>query len=611
MKLTDKQLDRLFQDSASKQSFAYKPEYWEEFSAALSDSTPLSEASDDALDSAFQESAAKQSFEYKPEFWEEFSASLLDTNPLSEASDDALDAAFQTSAANQSFEYKSEFWEEFSASLPDNTPLSQVADSDLDAAFQKDASSISVDYKPEFWSEFSDELSSVASTENVSDTEVDAMYRDEASKLSFVYHPSYWEEMAAMLRRRRRRPEFLWFGLSGVFATTIVAMLLMQPSSISDIAPQFTFGKLNTAETNANSVASNGVHTSENNGVRNTNDVNNADIPSNANNASGTVLNGNSVNQNGNVVSANPLVVSNTPTIQSTVTPTTPIVVPSPNRAVPNPILATTPNQPVRNVAVNGTVNTNDKGNKEDAIELKPLTAKSMGTLTTLNSDLIDSYNEIPSIRPYKSGWQSSLYVQGISGASQFALSDERANGFVYGAGLGWQTQKNNWTINVGANVLLEDYNALNVIKDVKSYVGFGSIVERYDRNFKHLYRAELDLNVGYNFGRSQVRLGVRPSYIYNALLDYSLYTYDTSREVVIETNENQTNAFGHLNVLERFGIKPTFGYAYNMKGNWTLGVNLGVQLRPSLAADHMSSPNSAIPFDGQLYLRKTLNFKK
>lgn len=570
MKLTDEQIDKLFRDSVSKQSFAYKPEYWEEFSASLSDSAPLSEASDDDLDAAFQEGAANQSFEYKPEFWEAFAATL-----------------------------------------PDNTPLSQAPDDALDAAFQNDASNISVDYKPEFWSEFSDELSSIAATEDVTDAEVDALYREEASKLSFVYHPSYWEEMAALLRRRRRRPELLWFGLSGVFATAIVAMLFIELNPMS--APQaiLAWDVVNPMEQVANgtsnNVASNNANGSENDVFQNANDVqngnnpelnpaNNGATPNYVNNGGNPVNNGKNPSNNEGVVNPS---IANNPTQAN---PNNVQNMPRMNRVMPSLVMTTGFVAPTR-IAV-----TNRNANATNDITLNPLSTRPLGNLTTFNNTLADAYSALPQ---YRGGLMTSMYVQGLGGISQSLITPSDAVGTSYGFGLGIQTHVRNWTFNLGSNLIIENFSDLELTRVAKQYVGFSSSISTQDLRYKNLYTVELDLGFGYNFGRHQFRMGIRPSYTYNARVDYAETNVYNNHGENIQTSEINQSQYGYLEALQLFGLKPTIGYAFNFPSNWTLGFNIGTELRPSINEDFISGVNNRLPFDGQLYIRRTLNFTK
>ena len=449
----------------------------------------------------------------------------------------------------------------------------------------------------------------------MTDTEVDAMYREEASKLAFVYHPAYWEEMAAMLRRRRRRPEFLWFGLSGIFATAIIAMLFVQQSPGQLLTPEFAWNGVNSAEQNANNVASNGSNGLENNVFQNSNDLQNGTVASNAvlnqapndNNQNNTANNGNGNNpQSGNQTNGSPTLVSINPHANPNNTQGTPRL----NRVIPTLVITTALNEPSR--LTNGTAasNASDEETTANDIALNPLSAKSLGTLSTLNNELAE-VEEFPGLRPYKRAPLTSFYVQGVGGISESLITPSDAFGTSYGIGAGIMAHKRNWTFNIGSNVVIENYSDLELTRVAKQYVHFSSTESRQDLQYRNLYSVELDLGVGYNFGRHQVHMGIRPSYTYNARVDYSETNIYNSQGEMIETSDSRQGQYGYLGALQLWGLKPTIGYGYSFPSNWSIGLNIGTELRQSINEEFISGVNNRLPLDGQLYIRKTLNFKK
>ncbi len=568
---------------------------------------------DENIDKLFQEGAEKQSFAFKQEYWEEFSASLSDAAPLSDASDEALDSAFQESAANQSFDYKPEFWEAFAADLPSDAPLSQVPDATFDSAFQENAAAISVDYKPEFWNEFSDSLSSsIASTENVTDNEVDAMYRAEASNLSFVYQPSYWEEMAAMLRRRRRRPEFLWFGLSSVFATALIALLFLEQSPLQMTwdTPEYAFEGL-SPEAVQNQNRSIAANNSVNNG---TNDAVNYGIDS----PQGQWVNGTTpstpVANNGNIA-VNNNSKANTGRDNTNPVPVTPISNQSMtrmNRIMPQ-LIVTASYTPAASISV-GT-----------------RSIKEMKALASLNPRALESSEmaaentlaetNYPGLLNYKGGIESRLYVQGVTGVSQSLLANSDAISTSYGLGLGWQIEKRNWTFNLGSNLLINNYSDIQITGEAVRHQNFSGGTIRRDFDFGQVMTAELDFSVGYSLGRHQFRLGIRPSYdIQSFVKEYEIMTTLSEDLEIDETVSTSQGRNTEMDEFQRWGLKPTFGYAYRFASDWTLGFSVSAEVLPSISLtskyetvdyQEVIGANRTLPIDGQLYIRKTLNFRQ
>lgn len=566
---------------------------------------------DEQIDTLFKESAAKQAFAYKPEYWEEFSASLPDITPLSEASDAELDAAFQQSAAQQSFDYKPEYWDAFAAGLATKTPLSQASDADFDAVFQERAADISVDYKPEFWNEFSDSLSSIASTENTTDIEVDALYREEVANLSFAYQPSYWEEMAAMLRRRRRRPEFLWFGLSGIFAATLITMLFMErsPLKVTWDAPEFNVGNM-PPETNGSrtsTLAFNSHNSSAEHNTVQASVTEESTVLHSENQTSDRIANttnGNNSTSKRSEINSH-VATNHTPnnSHQNTanITRTKPVA----------PKLPLTP----QTLSPEMRLTADNQENVTEADALEPRTLES--------SELpYDNALAMTNLRNYKGGLRSGFYVQGVAGISESLLANSDALSTSYGLGFGWQIHHRNWTFNAGSNLIVNNYSDIKFENDAVRHQQFGGGLLHSKWEISQVITAELDLGLGYNVGRHQFRLGLRPS--------YDVRSYYTQKDVFNRTDGNtEADAIvvstfksfdTELDQFQRLGLKPSLGYAYNFRSGWIVGMAVGTELMTSISATSNTpgfnyferiGENNTLPIDGQLYIRKTLNYRR
>jgi len=496
--------------------------------------------------------------------------------------DEEIDKLFQENAAKESFSYEPEYWDDFNASLSASIPLSEASDEAFDEAFRENATQIAVDYKEEFWQEFSESLPVMVATEDVTDAEVDALYREEAAQLSFEYKPNYWEEMAAMLRQRRRRPDFIWFGFSGIFAVLIAVMLFTDQSPLGSLNISAEIDSV-VAETFSGTLASE------------SNDKTTAQTATNPIN-----VDEQSVNNDKQVKSTNvdPQTGMNANGLPKTVW----------DRSLPSLNEETNAqNKRVDNEAV---VANNSIRAEQHFVpgNLEPLavTAISGHVAETLTA----SFHEIPKLPKYRGGMISGMYIQGIGGVSQSSITPSDAISNSFGVGLGWQANKGNWTFNVGSNVLVENFSDLNLTRSAKVY-GFGADFFQFDLFYKRLYTAELELFAGYNIGRHQVRIGVRPSYTFSSLVDVSEKSMSNMQGEMIESNEQRTSVYGFMEGIQQWGVKPSIGYAYNFPADWTLGVNIGTELLPSINEEFISGVNNTLPLDGQLYIRKTLNFRK
>lgn len=519
--------------------------------------------------------------------------------------DENIDKLFQESAAKESFVYRPEYWEEFNAALPDNTPLSQASDEIMDAAFQSEASKIELTYKDDYWKEFSDSLPVMVATEDIADAEVDAMYRDEAAQLSFEYHPSYWEEMASLLRRRRRRPDFIWFGLSGAFAVVFAYLLFVDQSDIGTrmhasemewqaaVDAEKTLSKSNPSRdkmspTKASPAASKAVRS-----IVKT-------VPSSINrNASVS-----DASENTNAPRSNRALAAAQSFGEKT--DTDPIIE-GPSYKQPKRIDLSDTIVIAKN-ATGSDIATTQPSKTLEATQLKPLTIEQL--MPETDPTLLTITSEQPKWPKAKASVIPGLYIQGVGGLSQSSITPSEFVSSSYGLGAGFIANKNRCTFSTGVNLLVENFNDLHLTRSAKVY-GFGADLYQFDLFYKRLYTVEFDLHAGYTFGRHEIRLGIRPSYAFSSLVDVSETSVTTSQGQFMESSEERTSVFGFMEGIQQWGLKPSVGYAFHFPSDWTVGVNVGAELLPAINEDFINGVNNQRPIDGQLYLRKTLRFKR
>ncbi len=521
--------------------------------------------------------------------------------------DENIDKLFQQNAEKASFEYKPEYWEAFNATLPNAQSPSDLNDAELDALFKESADAIPVHYKNEFWEEFSASLPIMVATEEVTDGEVDALYRASAQDLAFEYKPSYWNEMVALLNRRRR-PDLLWFGLSGIFATLILGMMFFpqHPLTVPNMTatvdvngqniPLATYinGQLTsetehtTPETTTNillAANSNGTNhqSSASNGTVLTVDTNNgAVIEVGASQTNGTPAQTGNAPENGATTSH----VGNNVSTRI------------PRKGLPEFGMV---QNPIR-------MTSNERQAEENDVtlpnELAPKEIEALATNETTGSIL-----PIPLPKAQNSA-RVQPYIQGIVGLSQSMITPSDDHSYSYGLGMGIQTHQRNFTFTTGINVLLENYNDLHLSRSAKVY-GFGSDLYQFDLHYKQLYTAEFDFQIGYNWRRHQFNLGVRPSYTFGSRVDVAESSLTSQNGQMVENSMTRTEVYGFMEGIQQWGVRPTIGYAFNFPGNWALGATFSVELLPAINEEFINGVNNRLPLDGQLYLRKNFNFKR
>lgn len=513
--------------------------------------------------------------------------------------DENIDKLFQDGAEKLSFDYKPEYWEEFSASLPPSAPSPDLTDEELDNLFKESASKSSFSYKPEYWEEFSASLPIIVPTEEVNDAEVDELYRSSVRQLSFKYKHSYWEEMAAIIQRRRR-PDFLWFGFSGVFATAIVFAMFNRTPEVehslnlvqnSSNTPKTIVSSVSGTNNSSpsNDLSGNAVNVSQNEtGDRKSNAAFNNTSASNHVTNSEQIASNNATTNSGNTNNINP----NTSNIVST------------DNSVAEETISVKPLKALRPSLLTGITPATKYSiaSKEEVEITERLRALEISTENPWNAGLMPPhvYNRST----------LGIYVQGIGGVSQSSITPSEHHSYSYGIGAGVLINRDNWTFGLGSNLLLENYKDLHLTRTAKVY-GFGSDLYKFDLHYQQLYVAELDLSAAYNLGRHQVRIGVRPSYTFSSRVNIAETSISSKNGETIENEEQRTSVYGFMNGVQQFGIKPMIGYGYNFRSNWSIGVNLSTELMPSIDEDFINGENNVLPFDGQLYIRKTFNLRK
>lgn len=501
--------------------------------------------------------------------------------------DNDIDKLFQDSAGKASFEYNPEFWEEFSASLPVSASVSNMTDAEVDALFKADAEKNAFTYKPEYWNDFTASLPLILPTEEVTDAEVDELYRESSRQLSFKYKHSYWEEMAAMLRSRRR-PDFLWFGFSGIFAVALIYGILTPQSPLG---ANFDF----VSELTEKMAPSENQALTAQNGSANQEKIEHAGYNTSSNelDGNGTSLKANNTQKkttinNSDLTNNQQEIIADTKSANGDSQQGTPLQ----KKAWMKSFIVT-----------------------KDIISPKTRESETYDAPSHLNALSISTEMETGTLTPWsppgvRNDAQFSIYAQVIGGISQSSITPSEFMSNSYGIGAGVVINKRNWTINLGSNVLVENYNDLLLTRSAKVY-GFGSDLYRFDLHYKHLFVTELDLSLGYNLGRHRFNVGLRPSFAFSSEVDINETSITSSQGEMIENEEKRTSVYGFMEGVNRFGVKPMIGYAYYFKGNWTLGANLGVELLPAINEEFINGTNNRAPLDGQLYIRKNFNIRK
>jgi len=260
--------------------------------------------------------------------------------------------------------------------------------------------------------------------------------------------------------------------------------------------------------------------------------------------------------------------------------------------------------------------NTENNGNEELRNELKsnfpsqfeleksPITAslnvKGANQLDqNLNRDVTASLQMpyLGELRP-----KAGLYGEFNMGFSQSLITPSEVVSKSIGGGIGVETYLGNFNLSTGVNFKVSYHDDLFLTRKGKVY-GFGSQEGKNEYDFQQIYSLELPITLGYNFGRHNMNIGVRPSVVIGGKMQLREFE---NNQLLRSSMKNGLVEGG----LMRFGLKPTFGYGYRVN-NWTIGVNIGVQIMESVNEEYISGFNNQFPIDGQFYLRRTIRLRR
>jgi len=257
-----------------------------------------------------------------------------------------------------------------------------------------------------------------------------------------------------------------------------------------------------------------------------------------------------------------------------------------------------TSNSSTVNSKKNRLYKTDNSNNTETTIE-------PINNLSTLKTEPIASLQNkelADLIQNLQMPTRTSFFAQALGGLSQSMITPSDRLSYSTGLGIGANFNKGRFVFTTGINGVWSVYDDLVLSRQAKVY-DFGSDIFNYELKFKEIYSIEANLSVGYKFGNSTLSIGVRPSYIVGTKVSYRT----DELEDILATE----NYYGYSEGINKLGLKPMLGYSFDFKRGLTIGLNIGTQTIPLLDAVFINGDNNKFPLDAQLYLRKSIKFRK
>lgn len=407
------------------------------------------------------------------------------------------------------------------------------------------------------------------------DKEIDQLFKESAEGVSFNYSDEYWKEMEAMLPQKKKK-DFLWFFTAFAFLGLVSLGFFRSVNPLdTNVANQLVATNTST-ESNQQSTSEN--ETLESSSFeeiqKNKELIETVEVVKSENG-----MNNTSAVNRGKIEESNSAI------------------------------------KLMQNLELN------DDNESSDEVLRSPHSQAEDVYVDGINLGSLDNWL-ISGLRPHalssnidKSLAQSSIqptrnkrilvspYLEIHCGLSEAPLANSERIGNYYGAGAGLQLNSPFWTTTLGVNGSAYNFSDVQLTHFSKTY-SYGSRYTTHELNYSNIYRVEGVISVGRNFGKHQVNIGLRPSYIISNSIDY--VEIDQIKDTRVERE-----VVGFTEGMNRFGLKSTIGYAYSVAPSWTAGVNLGLQMRSTFEKDFLGNSASKLPIDGQIYIRKTLSFGK
>lgn len=424
---------------------------------------------------------------------------------------------------------------------------------------------------------------------NWNEKDIDQLFKNSSEKLSFEYKDVYWKEMEALLPPKKK-DGFFWLFTASSFAVLLLIGIFYSPVKVEHSSIANTSKEQKPKEKYVPSFSQEKKERKKH-----------SDLHSN------NTQNATPQKRETNTLSNNSLEKSskNTPDLnvsKLSVTPSQNTEKQLKNSRLDKKIQAIEKNRLLFETNLFSTEEIKNKNNiknsptnQKKVISVNRLPLREWKTKQEKNIIPIHPATKTPPI-------QTRLYIEGALGISQSLITPNKKIGGLYGLGFGVQIRKSRWNFTIGVNGTIGSHNDIRLTRTAKQY-SFGSTEVRYDFYYRQLFSVEGNFSVGALFGKHELSLGISPSFMVSNKIELKRGL----KGGVVE----ESSFLGYMEGINRWNLKPTFGYAYHFNRGWQVGVRGRIQLFNTFQPTFIQQENTHFPVDGQIFLRKTFNLKR
>lgn len=403
------------------------------------------------------------------------------------------------------------------------------------------------------------------------DEEIDKLFGDASAQQTFEYRPEYWKDIEKQLPVNKKRKPVFWWMTGGVFLLGIIGIGIVQSTSLNS-----------TVESDEVEVTSTHVITEKK-------------IAQTVTQSKDEIL-GNATIDNGNVNST--LKDQTVPQYDShfATSGNSEIKIPESNFADIEPVLnekLNKTNTEITEESITQTVST----------ELIKDDAAKTGTLAIRELNFPQQSADLVSGKLHSVDKKRSYYLELNGGLGQTWMKDEDANGSVnasLGLAGGMNFPINKFILSAGLGFQFTKLESMKINERAMVY-SFGSSILENNYKINSVYSLNLPVYLTFNSGRHSVSAG--------AIASVNLFDGLQRSQSINGTQTQYSKGYSNLQLINRFGFQPSLSYGYFVNENLQIGVKCNVQLLQPVQSERFTGSAVKLPFDGQFYLKRTLNF--
>jgi hypothetical protein len=245
--------------------------------------------------------------------------------------------------------------------------------------------------------------------------------------------------------------------------------------------------------------------------------------------------------------------------------------------------------------------------NAEDLIALVIVKQQDAGGKLGLNTTeltfaQIETQMEPVSFQKYKNNLMK-MYVEINSGVGQsYSKNETNANSVnaTIGGVVGLSFPVKRFNISAGLGLQGTKFDQLNILERTKIY-GLGSEILENSYEFSSIYSLTIPLSATYTIGRHSMSLGITSNINFMTQLKH--------RQTLDGDFKSYNVGFSDVSFFNRFGLLPSFGYSFHITEKTQIGIRINIQLLQQIQSKRFIGSPLNFPIDGQIYLKRTLDF--